>query len=334
MIRLKVLLPAIAVLCGLATSAAAAPAKSVQQLFEAIPPLPATAAEAAKWFNKEQKLIHPGLLALKADIAAHQRAMESIGMAGAKEAHAQAQVQMEAMGQGMADVGIDMERAKTDPAYAASVQERMKKMSPAELMAMSQAMNRPMNQDKRIKNEAQVMVNDPAAVKSASEAGAAYNGAQMQRLNAHDSLWKSTEQVVRQINAKPLNPGVAKPTMEYDNPGCDNACQAAWDAYASKMLPLLTARDTEVLLARRSVFDRERAAQANDIKTANGHLLATQYGAGAQAQLHRGQITGYDASVLGEIELLATKVEDIVKQAAIRTNCGKQVVLVPLAVCH
>src|SRR5262249_44590513 len=153
----------------------------------------------------------------------------------------------------------------------------------------------------------QVMVNDPAAVKSAAEAGAAYSGAQVQRLNTHQSLWKTSDLAVQQINARPVNPGVGKPRMEFDNPGCDQACQSAWDAYAGKMMPLLVARDTEVLLARRAVFERERAAQAGDIKAANGHLVATQYGAGAQAQIHRSQIMGYDAGAIGEIELLATK---------------------------
>ena len=37
---------------------------------------------------------------------------------------------------------------KTDPAYAKDVQARMKTMSPADLIAMSQQMARPMNQDR------------------------------------------------------------------------------------------------------------------------------------------------------------------------------------------
>jgi hypothetical protein len=317
--------------CGLAV---AAPSRSVLDLYQAIPQVPATAAEAAKWFDKKQTLVHPGLLQLKADIAAHKRGLEGVSKTGAVEAHAQGALIAENMQKGMADVGIDMERMKTDPAYAQQVQERMRKMSPAEIMAMSQKMNRPMTQDARVKNEAQVMVNDAPAVKAAADAGAAYADGQQARIQAHAKRWETSDQAVKQINSKRPDPGVAKPAMEYDNPGCDKACDAQWNAYADRMLPLLVARDTEVLLARKAVFDQERGAQLAGIKQANQHLLATKYGEAAQAQLHRSRIVGYDTTALGEIELLVTKLEGIVKEAAIRSNCGKQVVMVPQAVCQ
>jgi hypothetical protein len=40
-----------------------------------------------------------------------------------------------------------MARMQSDPAYAQSVQVRMKSMSPDQLMAMSKAMSQPMNQN-------------------------------------------------------------------------------------------------------------------------------------------------------------------------------------------
>ena len=44
--------------------------------------------------------------------------------------------------------------------------------------------------------------------------------------------------------------------IEFDNPGCDKACEAGWHAYAAKMLPLMIARDTQALkLCRRRCAD-------------------------------------------------------------------------------
>ncbi len=234
--------------------AAAAERKSVLELYQAIPPLPSTAAEAARWVDKGGKVIHPPLLALRADIAAHKRSIEPIAMAGAQQAQQQGQIVAENMQKGMANVGIDMARMQRDPAYAAQVQEQMKKMSPAEVMAMAQKMNQPLQQDSRVKNEAAAMVQDPQAAQAAAQAGGAFSAGQQQRLEAHMARWNTSEQAVKAINAKPLNPGVAKPTQIYDDPACNPACNAAWNAYADRMLPLLVApRHRDTRLAGRGV---------------------------------------------------------------------------------
>jgi hypothetical protein len=68
---------AAALLLTAASSAFAAelPASSVLALFNRIPELPSTAQEATRWVDKEGRLVHPGLLALHADIKAHQQPM-------------------------------------------------------------------------------------------------------------------------------------------------------------------------------------------------------------------------------------------------------------------
>lgn len=110
--------------------------------------------------------------------------------------------------------------------------------------------------------------------------------------------------------------------------------QTQWHAYADQILPLLIARDTEVLRAPGTVFERERNALTAKVKEASGHLIAAQYGANAQSQTNRSRIVGYDTAVLGDMELLVSEMEEVVKSAAHRMHCGKQVVLVPRAVCQ
>ncbi|HEV7716327.1 MAG TPA: hypothetical protein VGO53_12065, partial [Steroidobacteraceae bacterium] len=282
-----------AVATGSAQAAQPAQPGSVLALFNRVPELPVTADDAAKWVSKNGAVIHPGLLALKGDIEAHKRAMETVGQAGAASAQAQSANTMQDMSKGMADVGIDMERAQRDPAYAKEVQERMKKMSPAELMAMSQKMSKPMNQDKRLQNQAQAMVNDPPAVKAAAEAGYTYSSGQMTRLQVYQTHWQETEQAVQKINAKRLIAPLKKPDIEADSPGCNNSCQAQWDAYASKMLPLMVARDTEILDVRRAALQRQRAGALEGVKAADKNLLAAQYGAASQSQANKLRIMGY-----------------------------------------
>jgi hypothetical protein len=326
---------ALVAVCGSFAAAGTAGPKSVQQLYDALPQLPPTAPEAAKWVDKRGTIIHPALLAVRADIEAHKRAGESVLKANAVSSTARGAAMTEDLAKGMADVGIDMARMQSDPAYAQQVQARMRQMSPAELMAMSQTMNRPLTQDRRVTNEAQAMVSDSDAAKAAAEAGEAYGNTQLTRLEAHQARWAESERAVQSLNARPITVAAKKPSMEYDNIGCDAGCVAQWETYAGQMLPLLVARDTEVLVARRAVFDRERADLAAQVKKANGHLIATQYnGAASRSETNRARIVGYDTQVVGDIELLVNKMEEIVKLAAIRTNCGKQVVLVPGAVCQ
>jgi hypothetical protein len=318
-------------------SQAATPPSSVLSLYERIPDPPATAQEAAaQWIDKSGTLIHPGLSALKADLEAHEKALEELAKPAAAQAVKQGEYQMESLGKGMADVGIDMARMQSDPAYRAQVQARMQKMSPAELMAMSQQMNKPMQQDKRIVNQAKAMNDDPAAVREAAEAGYAYSSRQVERIQAFQARWKQMEDVeVKKITSTPLpKVGQQKPTMEYDNIGCDRSCQAQWDAYAAKVLPLMIARDNEILKLRRAALLRERASIAADIKTADRHLIATRYGAASQSEANQSRIRSYDAAALGGIMQIVYQLEEAARSAAVVTHCGDQVVKVPGAVCR
>ncbi|MBL0729790.1 hypothetical protein [Piscinibacter sp. HJYY11] len=307
---------------------------SIASLFQRVPDLPATAEEAATWVDKTGRLAHPGLLALKADIAAHQRAMEQVQLATAQDHQAQGAVVAENLNTGLANIGIDMARMQRDPAYAQEVQDRMRRMSPQELMAMSQKMNAPLNADPRLRNQAQAMVDDVPAVRAAAEAGRAYSEGQLARLQSHQQLWREADDAAAKLRQKPLQAKVAKPKMEWENIGCDAGCRAAWDAYASAMLPLMIARDTEALRLHRATLQRHRAAVADGLKAADKHLVASQYGVASRSQAHRGWIAGYDAAALGEISFLVERITDSVRSAAVVAHCGKQIVLAPGAVCR
>ena len=330
-------LAALAALFALSAATGARAAESpssVAALLARVPDLPATAEEATRWVDKNGVLVHPALLALRKDIEAHQQAIGQIQKSVAERHQAQSAIATEDLGKGMADVGIDMARMQSDPAYAKEVQDRMRKMSPQELMAMSQKMSQPLNQDKRYQNAAKAMVDDTPAVIAAAEAGEAYSGAQMTRLNAHLAVWQEADEAISRVLKKPLAVGMAKPAMEWENIGCDAGCQAQWDAYAAKTLPLMIARDTEILRIRRTALQRQRAAVTEEIKTADGHLAASQFGALSQSQVNQMKIVAYDGAAIGEISHLIDRIGDSVKSAAATTQCGKQIILAPRAMCR
>ncbi|HET8705120.1 MAG TPA: hypothetical protein VFM46_02365, partial [Pseudomonadales bacterium] len=150
------------------TAAAATAPNSLFKLFNSLPDLPASAQEAATWVDQNGALTEPHLLALKGELNAHQQALKEIAASYVPQEQAQAQAQLADLNKGMANIGIDMQRMQTDPAYAQSMQERMRHLSPEEMLAMSQQMAQPMNQDKRLTNEAQAQVEDSSAVKTAA----------------------------------------------------------------------------------------------------------------------------------------------------------------------
>jgi hypothetical protein len=171
-------------------------------------------------------------------------------------------------------------------------------------------------------------------VRAAAEAGEAYSSAQMARLNAEHARWRESEAAVAAVLKTPLKAPMAKPAMEWENIGCDAACRAQWDAYASQMLPLMVARDTEVLRIRRAAVQRQRALVAEDIKTADRHLLASQYGALSQSQANQGRIVAYDGAAIAELQQIVIRITDSARSAAGVVHCGKQIVLAPGAVCR
>jgi len=325
---------AVAAGCGFATLASAAPTQSVAELFNRLPDLPATAEEAAKWVGKDGAVVHPGLIALRADIEAHRQAIKAMQAARQPAQRTQATLQVEALDKGMANVGIDTARMQRDPAYAREVQARMQQLSPQEAMAMAQKMAQPMNQDRRIVNQAQAMVEDSEVVRAAAAAGQEFGNRQVERVQGHAARWKAVEANVARVETAPIEADVAKPRMEYDNIGCDNACQAQWHAYAAAMLPKMIARDTQALRLRRDAMKQERGTWSPIVADANRHLVAAQYGATAKANAHQLYIDGLDEGLVGDLVMLLDKTEEIARRASRTFHCGEQAVLVPQAVCR
>lgn len=306
---------------------------SVLGLLNALPELPASAEQTTAWVDKRSSLIHPGLLQLQSAIDAHRGFVSRISAANGAQNQQQGAVMAESLGQGLANEGIDMARMQRDPAYAQAVQDRIKRMTPAEQMAFAQRMNQPLNNDKRFVNQAQAMVQDAPAMRAAAEAGELYARNQPQRFSQHSAIWTEAEKEVERVRAKKLVAGVPKPAMEWDNIGCDKSCQGQWEAYAAKMLPLMINRETEILNIRRAAVQRQRAAVLAELKTADQHLLATGYGAASRSSVNQGFITAYDGAAIAEIQALWERTLEAAKAAAAIPHCGKQVVLVPRAVC-
>jgi hypothetical protein len=260
--------------------------------------------------------------------------MGRLAAAAGERGQAQSALVVEDLGKSMADVGIDMARMQRDPAYAQHMQERLRKLSPAEAMALSQRMSQPLNQDKRYRNPAQAMAEDSPAIKAAADAGLAYSQAQPARIKAHEVIWREAEEAVERVRRKPLNIAAAKPAMDWENIGCEAPCRAQWEVYAGKALPLMIERDTEILKLRRAAVQRQRAALAEGIKVADGHLVAARYGAAPRSQVHQMNIAGYDGAAVGELKALIDRITDSARSAAAVVHCGKQAVLVPGAVCQ
>ncbi len=322
---------ALAALTG--THAADSPS-SVLSLFNRIPELPATAEGATRWVDKGGQLVHPGLLALKAELQARDQALARLHAGAIERERAQSAAVVEDLGTGMADVGIDMSRMQRDPAYAQQVQERLRKLSPQQAMALSQRMTQPLNQDKRYQNAALAVVEDAPAVRAAAAAGEGYSQAQMARLGAPQAIWATAEEAAHRVRQKPLALTLKRPAMEWENIGCESACRAQWEAYANQAWPLMVARDTEILQLHKAALQRQRAAVAEGLALADRHLLATQYGAASGSEVNRMKIIAYDGAAIGEVRALVERVVDSVRTAAAVAHCGKQVVLVPGAVCQ
>ncbi len=318
-----------------AATVQAQPATTLMQLLDALPAPPATPQEAAQWLNAEGRLAHPGLMAQRQATEAHRSAMGRIAASDAAAARTQAGHQTESLAKGMADIGIDMQRMQSDPAYAAQMQQRIARMSPAEQMALAQRMQAPMQQDRRLTNEAQAMASDSPAARAAYEAGQAY--AQAAAFNARRSreikLWQDAEAAIMRLNSRKLEPGLPRPGMEYDNIGCQAACRAQWEAYADRMLPLMLARETEALKLRSAAWQKQRAWAAAELKPINQQLAATGYGTQSTSRVHREQILAYDQSAVGEVQALYERLVDTVGRAATVVRCGPQAVLVPGVAC-
>ena len=303
-------------------------------LFERLPDAPESPADATRWFDKARTLIHPGLLALKADYEAHLQALAQLRQQHAERSRGQGELATHNLARGMADIGIDMERMQRDPAYAAQVQERMRKMSPQEMIAMSQRMSQPLNQDKRYVNEARAKAEDAAAVRAAAEAGQGYMQAVPARSESLARLMREADAEIERINSKPLNIPASKPAMDWQNIGCDAGCRARWDSYADAAAPLMIARAGEALRIRRAALRRQRELLAEGMRNADRHLVASRWGIGAKSADNQQLILGYDESAAGKLPYLIEQLENASLAAASMVHCARHWARAPGTVCE
>jgi hypothetical protein len=300
------------------------PQHSVQALFNRIPKTPATTQDADKMVNANQQI--PAITALKADLDVHAAAVEKIY--GAADAKVRARMggnpspeqAMQGINRAGAVAGIDMARMQNDKAYAQEMQAKMKAMPPQELMAMSMAMQQGMGM------RGSVAVYDPPVVKAAAEAGLALIQPEQQatRTATYQRRWADVDKKVAAVNEK-FAAKYPKMQLNCDGEGAGRAeCVAERARYAAAMTPLLLARDAEVLQVEATALEAERTALAAQVRTADQHLLAAQYGAASQELGNPAHIVFLDQHIVNEIQVLATKFEAVVKRAAFETHCGQK----------
>jgi len=311
--------------------AAESPA-SLQASFNRIPTLPDSIDAATGWVDGEGKITAPSLLQLSADLESQRKAVTQIAHANDETDRANAMKQVDSLGKGMANIGIDMQRLQTDPAYAQQMQARMQQMSPQELMALSQQMAQPMSNN-GVPNQAQLMASETPAVKKAGDAGSAYTNGQVQRIQTLDAIWQKADAEIKQLQSQPLKVSAAKPRADWDDTGCTKACLAQWDVYTAQAVPLLEARANQILKIQRAAWQAHRQALVNDVSAADKHMRVTAFGSDAKSQYHRNHITGYDTAIVGDMEQFLGYISRSVEQAAYVKQCGKQMIRSPHAIC-
>jgi hypothetical protein len=172
-----------------------------------------------------------------------------------------------------------------------------------------------------------VAVYDPPAVKAAAEAGQALMQPEQQaaRMAAQQRRWAEAGKKVAAVNEK-FAARFPKMQLSCDGEGGGRPeCQAERARYAAAMMPLLLARDAEVLQVEGAALEEERAALAAQVRSADQHLLAAQYGAASQELGNPTHIAFLDQIIVNDIKVLASKLEEVAKRAALVTRCGQKV---------
>jgi hypothetical protein len=324
-------------------AAASGQTKSVLELFNSIPKPPATPQEADKWLDADQ-IASLGLAALNAELKTHVETVMTnatnaedkltasiTGATTPEESVKRAQQSAATMAKA---AGIDMARIQRDPAYAKEVEARMKNLSQQEKMAMANAIMGAGAAGGMARGRPVVMA-DPPAITEAAEMGATYNLPKQRdaRRAAQQKRWAEVEKKIEAVRAQPLTVSVKKPSTPADSIGCEATCGAQWDRYADAMLPKIIARETEILRIKAAAIEEQRAALAADVRTADKHFLASKYGLAAQQPGYAGTIALYDGSIVGEMQVLITRIEETVKPAAFWSYCGQQAVRISYATC-
>jgi hypothetical protein len=295
-----------------AGNVAAADIQSVWDLFNRIPAPPASAEEAATWFSKEGRLVHQGLLALKADIAANQKASALIARPAAE---AQTVAPPSHSGE---PTDVDVVRMQYDKLYAADIQSKLRAMTLPEQVALTQKLMQP--QTPAHQENMRPAEDEPAVQAAAQTAEEFLQQQSVWATGPRLALGKEFIQAAQRADQKAIV--LTKPTMEYYSAGCHEACEAQWNAYGDKLWPMVLARETELLQARRRILERYRHALAAMVKEAQPHLAASKYGAAAVSLPNRHAIASYHDALLGEIAGLVDLTESAAKRAAGIVNGG------------
>lgn len=312
---------ALALGLGLAGAALAAdaPPQSLLQIFGRLPKAPATLQDADRMVDARLQIA--AIATIRADLDAHDAAVERIFAAADAKIRARmgGAANPEQAGAKIAAVaGIDIARMQTDKAYAAEVQARMRSMSPQEMMAMSAALSQGMGM------RATVAVYDPPAVKAAADAGQALMLPDQvaARTAAYQRRWSEAERKVTAIRAK-YQARFPRMQLICDGEGGGRPeCVAERARYINAMMPLLQARDAEVLQVEAAALDEERNALAAQLRTADTHLLNAQYGALSQELGNPTHIMYLDQIYSGDVKALANRLDEVVKRAAVAARCG------------
>lgn len=311
--------------CQPAEAAEAQP-PSLVQIFQRLPKAPLTPQEADRLVDARQQI--PALATIRADLAAHAETVSRNAAAADTRIQARLggptspdQVQRAAAG-----VGIDVARMQTDKAYAAEVQARMRSMSPNELMALSAAMSQGMGL-----RTSGPPVYDPPAVKAAADIGQALMQPDtlMARLSAQQNRWAEVEKKVAAIEAKYAARFPRRQLVCDGEGGGRPECLAEEAKITAATMPLLRARDAEVLQVEAAALEEERKALAEAVRTAEAQLVAAQYGATAQEPGNPMRIATLDSHVVGEIGRVADRLEAVAKRAARVAHCGEKVLSSP-----
>ncbi|MCC7141165.1 MAG: hypothetical protein IT349_03595 [Candidatus Eisenbacteria bacterium] len=293
---------------------------SLLSLLERVPPIPTSLESANALVNDAREI--PSITAFLADLDLHEATVSRL----ANAADAKIQERMSggksperAANAAAGAAGIDIQRMQNDPAYAKEMEAKMRAMSPAEMMALSAAMSAAMGM------KGTVAIYDPPEVSAAAEAGKALMdpGATMERMEAHLARWAEVDRKVTEIN-QTYEGRYPKLSLSCDGEGGGRPeCVAERERYKAEMLPLLLARDTEVLKLEAATLAKERAALVERVRAADPKLRAAKYGAASAELGNPMSILFLDQVVAEEIRTFATKLDEVTKRAAFVTHCGQ-----------
>lgn len=152
----------------------------------------------------------------------------------------------------------------------------------------------------------------------------AASGRRPARAATYQKRWGAVAKTVAAVN-ETFAARYPRMLLSCDGEGGGRAeCQAERARFNAAMMPLLLARDAEVLQLEAAALEEERTALAAQVRSADQHLLAAQYGAASQELGNPTHIAMLDGYIINDIQVFATKFEEVVKRAAIVSRCGTQ----------